>query len=95
MQLLVNRLPFYSICKSAKDKITSRKKRKFQFKMVWPPTKVKHLTVIWKLKIINLQMMVRCSGHIPPGGGPREDPGHTGGIMSFGWAGNTFGFPLE
>uniref|UniRef100_A0A3Q3JRI9 C2H2-type domain-containing protein n=1 Tax=Monopterus albus TaxID=43700 RepID=A0A3Q3JRI9_MONAL len=30
----------------------------------------------------------RCSRHVPPGGGPGEDPGHAGGTMSLGWPGN-------
>ncbi|TWW71525.1 hypothetical protein D4764_16G0000220 [Takifugu flavidus] len=36
--------------------------------------------------------LVRCSGHIPPVGGPQEDPGHVGELMSLDWSGNTWGF---
>lgn len=35
--------------------------------------------------------LTRCSGHVPPGGGPGEDPGHTGGTISLSWPGNTLG----
>ena len=37
----------------------------------------------------------RCSGHVPPGGGPGEDPGHAGETMSLGWPGNASGSPPE
>ena len=39
--------------------------------------------------------LVRCSGHVPPGGGPGEDPGHAGGTMSLGWPGNALGSPWK
>ena len=31
---------------------------------------------------------MRCSGHVPLVGGPREDPGHAGRTMSLGWPGD-------
>ncbi|TWW80182.1 hypothetical protein D4764_10G0012120 [Takifugu flavidus] len=31
------------------------------------------------------RLPVRCSGHIPPVGGPQEDPGHAGETMSLIW----------
>ncbi|KAI3366216.1 hypothetical protein L3Q82_010047, partial [Scortum barcoo] len=37
----------------------------------------------------------RCSRHVPPGGGPGEDPGHAGETMSLGWPGNASGVPPE
>ncbi|TWW62808.1 hypothetical protein D4764_04G0014550 [Takifugu flavidus] len=37
--------------------------------------------------------LVRCSGHVPPVGGPREDPGHVGETMSLDWSDNAWGFP--
>jgi len=38
---------------------------------------------------------VRCSGHVPLGGDPGEDPGHVGETMSLGWPGNALGAPRE
>ncbi|TWW77545.1 hypothetical protein D4764_12G0009350 [Takifugu flavidus] len=35
--------------------------------------------------------LVRCSGHVPPVGDPREDPGHVGETMSLEWSGNAWG----
>ncbi|KAI3376467.1 hypothetical protein L3Q82_016926 [Scortum barcoo] len=37
----------------------------------------------------------RCSRHVPPGGGPGEDPGHAGETMSLSWPGNASGVPPE
>uniref|UniRef100_H2L2Y0 LARGE xylosyl- and glucuronyltransferase 2 n=1 Tax=Oryzias latipes TaxID=8090 RepID=H2L2Y0_ORYLA len=37
--------------------------------------------------------MERCSGHVPLGGGPGEDPGHAGETTSLGWPGNASGSP--
>ncbi|MED6241891.1 hypothetical protein ATANTOWER_029426 [Ataeniobius toweri] len=37
----------------------------------------------------------RCSRHVPPGGGPRDGPGHAGGTMFLGWPGNALGSPPE
>uniref|UniRef100_A0A3B4B0B9 Metalloendopeptidase n=1 Tax=Periophthalmus magnuspinnatus TaxID=409849 RepID=A0A3B4B0B9_9GOBI len=36
-----------------------------------------------------------CSKHVPLGGGPREEPGHTGGSMSLGWPGKSLGSPTR
>uniref|UniRef100_A0A3P8PUB1 Ig-like domain-containing protein n=1 Tax=Astatotilapia calliptera TaxID=8154 RepID=A0A3P8PUB1_ASTCA len=36
---------------------------------------------------------VRCSRHVPPGGGPGADPGHAGEIICLGWPGNALVFP--
>ncbi|TWW63118.1 hypothetical protein D4764_03G0001260 [Takifugu flavidus] len=35
--------------------------------------------------------LVRCSGHVPPAGGPWEDPGHIGETISLDWSGNAWG----
>ena len=35
--------------------------------------------------------LVRRSRHVPPVGGPREDPGHAGEAMSLGWPGEGLG----
>ena len=35
--------------------------------------------------------LVKCIGHVPPVGGPREDPEHAGEIMSPSWPGNALG----
>ncbi|TWW81034.1 R2DM Retrovirus-related Pol polyprotein from type II retrotransposable element [Takifugu flavidus] len=35
--------------------------------------------------------LVRCSGHVPPVGDPRGDPGHVGETMSLDWPGNAWG----
>jgi len=35
--------------------------------------------------------LVRCSGHVPLGRDPGEDPGHVGETMSLGWPRNTSG----
>ena len=39
--------------------------------------------------------LVRCSGHVPPVGRPRDDPGHAGGTMSLDWPGNAPGSPRK
>lgn len=36
---------------------------------------------------------MRCSGHVPLGGGPEDAPGHSGETMSPDWSGNTLDFP--
>uniref|UniRef100_A0A3B5LMI1 Myosin tail domain-containing protein n=1 Tax=Xiphophorus couchianus TaxID=32473 RepID=A0A3B5LMI1_9TELE len=47
---------------------------------------------IWLGCLLDTSLM-RCSGHVPPGGGPGEDPGHAGETMSLGWPRNGPGFP--
>jgi len=37
----------------------------------------------------------RCFWHVPPGGDPEEDLGHTGGILSPGWPGNALVLPWK
>lgn len=36
--------------------------------------------------------LVRCSGHVPPGGDPEKDTGHVEGTMFLGWHRNALGF---
>ncbi|PWA24146.1 hypothetical protein CCH79_00020652, partial [Gambusia affinis] len=52
------------------------------------------LRSIWSGCLLDASL-VRCSGHVPPGGDPGEDPEHTGGTMSLGWHGNNLGFLEE
>lgn len=38
---------------------------------------------------------VRCSGHVPVGGGPGADTGHTEEIISLSWPGNALASPRQ
>ncbi|KAI3369934.1 hypothetical protein L3Q82_024740 [Scortum barcoo] len=50
------------------------------------------------LDVVGLSWLTRLcsiSRHVPPGGGPGEDPGHAGETMSLSWPGNASGSPWK